>query len=361
MKFGQKLTSWIKNHKIAVSLGLFLILLGAIYLPTKVKAYVLGPEAEYQTANPQKKDLAQVVDVSGQVQAKNQAILKFQTSGKLAWVGVKKGDRVKKWQAIASLDKNELRKRLDKYLNSYLSERWDFEQDRDDYSAEGISLEEALISDAVKRTLEKDQFDLNEAVLDVEINQIAYDLATIYSPIEGIVTQIDIPVTGVNITPAGATFTIADPEIMIFEAKIDEADIAKTKEGQKVLIALDAYPDEEFEGKILRIDFTSTVTRGGGTAFPAEISLPENTELRFKNGLNGDAEIIIEEKEAILTIPLEALEEKNGQSFVQIIEGKKIKRIEVKVGLITDTRAEIISGLDENQKVITGEKKKNLK
>lgn len=357
MKIFSNFFLWIKTHKVLVSLLTFFLIAGAIYLPDKIQAVLEGPQSQYETINPEFKDLIQSVDVSGVVKAQNEAEVKFQTSGKLAWVGVQKGDRVQKWQALASLDKRELEKRLNKELLDFLSERWDFEQNREDYQAAGISLEKAMLSDAGKRILEKDQFNLDQTIIDYEIAKISYDLATIYSPIEGIITDIDIPIAGVNITPATAAITVTNPSLMIFEAKIDEIDIGLVREGQAVVIILDAYPEEKFEGTISKIDFNATTTKGGGTAFPAEIILPENSQLKFKNGMNGDAEIIINKKEQALTIPIEAVKEKDGKSTVRIIENREIKTVEITTGLTTDNLIEVLSGLTTDQTVIVSEKK----
>jgi RND family efflux transporter MFP subunit len=357
----KKIFAWLRSHKIIVSLAAFLIILGIIYLPSRIRKAVLGAEAEYDSVKPRTTDLTQIIDASGEIKAQEQATLKFQASGKLNWIGVEKGDQVKKWQAIASLDRRTIKKNLEKEIYDYLSERWDFEQDHSDYGSSGLPLDKSPLTDAAKRVLEKAQFDLNQSILDLEIDQISYELAVIYSPIDGIVTDIESPIPGVNITAATAEFTVANPEVMIFEALIDEADIGLAKTGQKATISLDAYPDQAFEGQIQRIDFASRTTSGGGTAFAAEILLPENESLRFKIGMNGDVEIIIQEKKEVLSIPLKALKEKNGQSFVQIIENKKLKEIEVQTGLATDTRVEVISGLGKDQKVVTGKKKQAKK
>lgn len=354
----KKLSSWLKKHKLLISFFIFLIILGIIYLPPKINAYLVGPEIDYKTVLPQKGSLTQTVDVSGEVKAENQATLKFQTSGKLAWVGVKKGDQVKKGQVLATLDKRELEKKLQKEIYDYLSERWDFEQTHDDYNTQGLPLEKSILSDAAKRILEKSQFDLNQTVLDLEIAALANELAVLTTPIAGIVTQVDSPLAGVNITPATANFVVTDPTKMYFETDIDEADISKIQIGQKVLVVLDAFPDEEFESQVLSLDFAAVATKGGGTAFPAKISLPQNENLKFKIGLNGDAQIIVAEKNDLLYIPAEAIIEKDGQTFVEIIDQKKLKEIPVETGLATDTQTEILSGLDPSQKVVTGEKKK---
>ena len=344
----KKTFSFIKRHKIFSAFILALIILLAITVPLRIKASVAKKQP--QTIKVKKEDIRLSVSATGTVQSENQVDLKFQTSGLLNWVGVKEGDKVQKWQAIASLDKKELEKNMIKTLKDYSKERADFDQDTK------VTYKDQIITDTIKRILEKNQFDLDKAVLDVELKDIVLKLATIVSPIAGIVTHVDVPVAGVNITPAGATFTIADPEKMKFMANIDEVDISLLKVGQKVLITLDAYPDEQFEGEVSKVSFASTTTKGGGTAFQIEIKMPENKDLRFKVGMNGDIEIIVEEKKDVLTIPNQALYQKDGQNFVKILENGKAKEVEVKKGLETDIETEIQEGLNEGQKVITSEK-----
>lgn len=359
MKAGiQKLITLIKKHKAPLSIGMAIFVIALAILPQRIQKIIAGPQAQYETTKVKKENIVQSVSASGEVESQEQVTLQFQTSGKLAWVGVKEGDRVNQWQTIASLDKRELEKDLEKELNDYLNERWDFEQEHEDYETSGKTKEQWLVSDAIKRILEKAQFDLNNAVIDVEIADLAIKLATIITPIDGIVTNIDSPVAGVNITPATARFTIANPGNMKFVANIDESDIGKVTMGQKVLVSLDAYPDEIFEGEVTKIAFAAITTKGGGTAFPVDITLPENIDQRFKVGMNGDAELIIAEKSEVLTVPPEAISTKKGETYLQVIEGREVKEIKVEKGLESDTQVEIISGVSEGQVVIIGEKER---
>ena len=344
----KKTFSFIKRHKIFSAFILALIILLAITVPLRVKTSVAKKQP--QTTEVRKEDLRLSVSATGTVQSENQVDLKFQTSGLLNWVGVKEGDKVQKWQAIASLDKRELEKNLIKTLKDYSKERADFDEETK------VTYKDQIITDTIRRILEKNQFDLDKAVIDVELKDIVLKLASLVTPIAGIVTHIDVPVAGVNITPAGAIFTIADPEKMKFTANIDEVDISRIKVGQKVLITLDAYSEEQFEGTISKTSFASTTTKGGGTAFQIETKMPENKDLRFKVGMNGDIEIIVEEKKDVLTVPNQALYQKDGRDFVKILENGKAKEVEVKKGLETDTKTEIQEGLNEGQKVITSEK-----
>lgn len=229
------------------------------------------------------------LNISGEIRAEKSVNLKFQTSGKLAWVDVKEGDYVKKWQAIASLDKKELEKKFQKEMNDYLNERWDFEQTQNDYQT---IKENRLVTDEIKRILEKAQFDLNNIVLDAEIADLAVKYATIFSPIDGIVTKIDEPIAGVNITPATAVFTIIDPKSVYFEAKADEEEVTKLQVGTKGIILLDAYPDQKLDSRITFISF-SPMSGETSTTYAVRLSLPENTNLRFRLGMGGEVEIKI--------------------------------------------------------------------
>ncbi len=297
----------------------------------------------------ERKKLTEKLTIPGEVNAEEKASLKFQTSGLLSWVGVKEGDWVKKGQAIASLDQRELKKRLERELNDYMTVRWDFEQTHEDYKD---YKDRYLLTDEMKRILEKAQFGLSNAVIDVELADLALKYATITTPIAGLVTHIDTPLAGINITPATATFEIVNPDSVYFEARIDELEIGKVKEGQKVIITLDSYPDKTFEGLVSTIDFAAS-TVGGSKVFLTKISLPQNSNRQFRLGMGGDAEIILSEKENVLVIPTEALVQRE-KNFVWTVDSEgKARKKEVDVGLSTDEEVEIINGLEEGEEVVS--------
>lgn len=347
-----RITSLLKHKKIIGSVAT-LTVLGFLFrgqIQSKI-----APKPPYKTAKIERQSLKQTVSASGKVQADQQATLKFQTSGYLAWVGVKKGDRVKKGQTIASLDKEELQKQLKQELIDYMNERWDFEKDRHTYHVSESNFGSYNLEYDIRNLLEKAQFDLNRTVLDVEIKNLALKYATLWTPIDGIVTSIDAPNAGVNITPATAAFVISNPDKMVFTAKVDEADIGQIKEGLRATVLLDAYPEEPITSQVEKVDFTSTTTSSGGTAFEVKLALPENSEEKFKIGMNGDADIIISEANDVLVVPFEAIREKNGEQFVWILENNKPVEKTVKVGFSDNTYTQILEGVSEDQTVITSD------
>lgn len=344
IKLVLRIYNFFKNKR---KLFLFLIILSiaAFFGYRTFKAR--SKKEVYKTALVKKQDIVQTVSASGKVKAEDEATVKFQTSGKLTWVGVKKGDRVKQWQTIASLDVRELERDLKKELLDYMNERWDYEQTTlDDYR-------DMAVTETIRRAKEQAQFDLDITILDVEIADIALEYATIYSPINGIVTTAEAPHPGVNVTPLTAEFIISNPDTLIFSANVDEVDIGKIKKGQKATIILDAYPEEEFIADVEHIEFTSSTTTGGGTAFAVKFKLPINTlDEKFKLGMNGEVDIVIEKKQDVLTIPFEAVKGDEEGSFVYILKDNKPEKIYIKPGFSNDIETQILDGLLEGDSII---------
>lgn len=330
--------------------------LAASFFVFREKIPVFSQKKEVKTTLIKKEPIQKTLSVSGEILSEEQVNLRFQTSGRLAWVGVDKGDYVEKWQVLASLDQRELQKSLKKELIDYMNTRWDMEQTRDDYDVNSNELDKYLLSDAAKRVLEKSQFSLDRSVLDVEINNIALEYSNLITPISGIVTSIDSPYAGINITPANAEITVANPNKMEIQAKVEEMDIGKVKKGQKAIITLDAYPEEEFTSYVKEIDFAPTTVRGGGTAYLISFDLPvNNSQEKYKLGMNADIDLILEEKQDTLTVPVETIKQRDSKIYVEVLEGEVKKEIEINTGIESEDNIEVIEGLSPGDKVIIPE------
>jgi len=336
----------ILSKKNIIIVVLLLVLTGAffIYRKNSLEAAKNG----VKTAKVKRENLTKYVSASGKIVALKEVELKFQASGQLVWVGVSVGDFVEPYQAIAQLDVRKLELDLKKELRDYSGERWDFEEDRQ------ITYRDSVLTDTIKRILEKNQFDLDKAVADVEITDIALKFATLVTPIGGVVTSVDTPVAGVNITAATAVFKVSDPDSLVFQAEVDEVDIAKIKEGQKVMIVLDAFSDNEIESYVDKIAYSAKTTSGGGTAFLVDISLPINVA-DYRIGMNGDVDIIVNEKDDVLVVDYDGIREEKGKKFVYVLNenGGREKR-PVKTGLESVDEVEIIEGVKEGEKVVVG-------
>lgn len=301
-----------------------------------------------KTVTVQKQDLVDSLSISGQIDAAEKANLQFQTSGLLSWVGVKEGDHVNKYQVIASLDKRELQNQMSQLLNTYMTNRWNFEQTQEDninWQTNGMT---DAARDAVRRVIDKSQFSLNNAVLNVEAQDLALKFANLWTPIEGIVTSIDTPNSGVNVTPTSANFMVINPKTIFFSATADQTDVVNFKVGLKGSIVLDSYPDNPIEGTVSSIGF---VPMAGETGTVYEIKMifaADNTDNSIRMGMTGDANFIFQQINGVLAVPASYVKTSNGDTYVWKMVGKTKEKVPVTIGVTIDGNTEIVSGLNEN-------------
>lgn len=271
----KKTPLWVR---VLVVLGVALILgrsLGAGPFRSKPQeVQVPQEEVEFQ----------EVISASGVLQAEERAILHFQTAGKLVWLGVEEGDTVGAWQALARLDTTK--------INA------DFQRARSDLREAEATLER--VYDEVKGHEADETFEQKEKRTKAEVAKdkaweavikTEKDLkeATLVSPIAGVVIDTSNLVAGQNILVTD-TIEIINPDSFQFSAQLDEIDYGRIKVGQAALVRLDAFPDEEFLGKVVLVGGATVTTKTGITAIPVKIKMAADT--RFIHGLNGDVEFL---------------------------------------------------------------------
>ena len=341
--------NWLSKNKIWLIVGLAGLTLLLVFRQAKAKSTTIPKGKTEKTVTVKQGNLTQTLELSGHLQAEENLTLRFQTSGLLTWVAVKEGDWVRRGQALATLDRRALEKTLKKELNDYSKERADFEQDQDDHKL----VREGLVIDyEIRRILDKAQWDLENSVIDVELADLSHRLAVLSSPIAGIITKVDQPFAGVNITPATAEFTVVNPSTIYFEASADEDELQEIPASASAQITLDAYPEETIDSKLIFQSFVP-LTSSNTISYRLKFSLPvDNSNLKYRLGMSGDAQIISRQSSNTLYIPLEALNEKEGRTFVILKSSPKNLEQEVEIGLETDEYVEIVSGLNAEQTLV---------
>ena len=296
-------------------------------------------------------DLKQTLTLSGKIAADEKVALRFQTSGKLTWVGVKEGDTVQKYQLLATLDKREIQKNLEKKLNTYMDTRWSFEQTQDDNNVNGRKMQDLILTDAEKRILEESQFGLNIAVLDVEIQNLALEYANLYSPVSGIVTRIDTPFAGTNITPSGSEIEIINPASTYLSVSADQNEVINLKPGMKAEIIMDPYPEEKLAGTVNTISFTPKEGESN-TVYEVKLTMPDSENIiKYRIDMTADAIFVINEKKDVLAIPTSLIMSESGKKYVYRKKNNSREKVYIETGTEFDNDTEIISGLSEGDLV----------
>lgn len=157
-------------------------------------------------------------------------------------------------------------------------------------------------------------------------------------------------VDGSAVAPGAAVFTIVDLSSVKFAGQVDESDVARVKVGSKAVATLDAVPGKDFASTVGSIRPTSVQTANGAVVFPVvmKVANPDGT---LRVGMSGNAVISVDDVTNAIAVPIEALvDTKDGQS-VFVVEGGKLVKRDVKTGVMTETKVQIVKGLEEGETV----------
>ena len=327
-----------KNKKwLFVGVGALILVLFFVFLRK--------PKKEPDTFTIKKGEIKKELSLSGKIDAKEKVSLQFQQGGLMSWVGVKEGDFVRKNQAIASLDTRLTSINLKKSLNIYSITRLDFDQLNKDYEKYEENADNNY-REKIKRILQKNQLTLENSVLDVESLDLSIKLSSISTPISGIVTKVSNPIAGVNVLPSQSQFEIINPATIYFSVSVDQMDLFGLNKEKEVEIVLDAYPDTKLLGKIDNISF-APILGETGTVYEVKMVFEklDNKDMRYKIGMTGDANLILEKQENVLFVPQEYVKEDAKGKYLLV--GKKMEKIYVETGLESDTSVEIKNNIKE--------------
>jgi len=336
----KSIKSFLFKHKIISLILIILIGVGIFFLRPK-------PGKPVPLEKVERKEFVQSLSITGTITAEKEVSLTFPISGTISYVGVKKGDSVKQGALIATLDQRTALKNLQSTLISYSLQRDTFDQTQDNY--QNRRPDQAL-NDSMKRILQDNQFNLDKAIVSVELQDLAKQQSVLSSPISGIITKADAKTNGVTAIAGTTGFTITDPNSLEFKMEVDEADIAKIKEGQQVKVTLDPYPDKTLYLTVQSIDFVTHTTSTGGNAYDVKAAMSQSNNLSYRVGMNGNAEIILLKKQNVLAVPLASLVEDNK---IYIKTKKGFVKKTLKLGIQNDTSSEVLSGLSEGDQIVS--------
>lgn len=199
---------------------------------------------------------------------------------------------------------------------------------------------------------------LREAQLTYERKQEELDSLTLKAPIGGQVIALSTE-DGQKVEAGKTVVKIASYEKMNTQVPIDELDIVHIKEGMDATVTVDAMPGETFAAKVVEVAREGGSQQddrydnyGGPSGFPVKVEILEPGDLRA--GMTANVSIFIDERKDVLAVPIEAIYEKEGASFVQVVEGGKLREVEVQLGLQDQALAEVLEGLTEGQEVVIG-------
>jgi HlyD family secretion protein len=355
-------------------------------------------------AKVEKGDLAKSVVATGKIEPITKVEVKSKASGIVKKLYVDYGDRVKKGQVLAELDRDEIQARVDQARAqleassaSLNGTRADLERAKVDAEspdlpmlkrayerAQGMAKEGVVSASALddaqkayllavnKQNVAKAQLQVLQAKIGQAQGQMAQDRAnlkqleeqlsytTIESPLDGIVLSRDVEigdaVSSILVLGSTATLvmTLGDTSEVYVKGKVDESDIGKVYLGQPARIKVESFKDKTFTGKVTKIS-PMGVEKDNVTTFEVRVSI-NNPEGVLKAMMTANAEIILEEHKNVLQIPEGAIiydKDKNASVEVpdpKAKEGKK--KLAVNIGISNGAKTELLKGLKEGDQVV---------
>lgn len=177
------------------------------------------------------------------------------------------------------------------------------------------------------------------------------DQLEIRSPMDGVVGGI-YRQPGETVSSGDWLGDVYNTSNMRMWTEIDDVDMLQVKQEAPVKVTVDALPNEKFEGKVERV---STMGRDSNGATRFSVTIQVNGGPQLKPGMQARAYIDAGSAEDVLLIPLEAIFEEDGATKVEILNQSGVPEVKtVKLGLMNDRYAEVVSGLNEGDDVITG-------
>lgn len=314
------------------------------------------------------------ITATGTIEPVTSVTVGTQVSGIVSKLFVDYNSVVKKGQVIAELDKTNLMSQLNTAKTQLATAQSQLNYQTANYNRYKTLFEKGLVAaddfDNAKLSYTQAKEQVTSAKEEVQRAQTNLGYATITSPIDGVVLSKSVE-EGQTVAASFSTpelFTIAqDLTNMQVVADVDEADIGDVKEGERVTFTVDAYPDDTFEGEVKQVRQEATTTNNVVT-YEVVISAP-NADLKLKPGLTANVTIYTAERKGVLSVPSKALrftpqketvgkmkivDVANAKNKVWTIEGNSIVAHKVNIGMTDGTNTQIVGGISEGTKVITG-------
>ena len=263
-------------------------------------------EKRFDAIHPSRGSIRQVISTTGAVEPQNRVKIQSSVGGRIEEILVEEGRVVKKGTVLAMLS----------------------------------STERAALLDAAKLKGKSEESYWNNV----------YKKTTVLAPMDGqvIVRSVD---PGQTVTASDSLFVLSDH--LIVKAFVDETDIGRVKIGQKALIGLDAYPDIRVTGAVEHIYYESHL-QNNVNIYNVDI-IPDRIPDVFRSGMSANIKIIVQEKKGALLLPLSAVQNRNGKTFVRqksddAEKGRRYTKVET--GLQDGSNIEILDGVTEQSVVL---------
>ncbi|MEJ2145214.1 MAG: efflux RND transporter periplasmic adaptor subunit, partial [Acidobacteriota bacterium] len=346
-------------------------------------------------------DFAMSVVATGAIEPVATVEIKSKASGLIKEIYVDDGDKVSRGQVLVELDKEMLEAQLreaeankqaaaaqlaeahsDHASARNMKKKLEMDlrnlEDKVAYLRKQVARYEALFSERLipHSDLEEREREVQEAHFQAEAlksellmqgAQATLDRAeenlrysTIRSPLDATVlkrhVEVGDAVSSILQLGSQATLilTLGDMQSVYFEGRVDETDIGKVFDGQEARVKVDAFRDQPFPGKVVRIAPLGE-ERDNVIGFEVRVAITDPQKI-LRARMSANAEIIVEQKKDVLLIPESAvIYDKSRKTFVNLYDPAAeghCRRVPVEIGISDGTTTEVVAGVNAGNQVV---------
>jgi HlyD family secretion protein len=378
--------------KLIIGLVVVLALGGIVFASIHAQGHDKG--ATVYAAVVGRRELAQIVKATGELQPRVQVNISAHVVGKIDKLYVQEGDRIGKGKPFLHLEEQAFLALRDQWAAQLRSSQTAVQQAK-------VSLADAQIKLARAQKLKTEgiltQADLETAQLAETSARLALDSAnesvgqskanlvkaqddltktTIYSPIDGRVIALnakegEVVITGTMNNPGSVIGIIADMADINAEVDVDETEIVNIRVGQRAVLRVDALPGKEYTGKVIEVGSSgyNRANQPDITFFKVKVLL-DHPDDSLRARMSVRAEISTATHPNTLAVPIQAVVEREDEGdakgarkdsqapkshkVVFVVTGGKAHQRTVETGLSDETSVELTAGVKAGEQVVTG-------
>ncbi|WP_295830037.1 efflux RND transporter periplasmic adaptor subunit [uncultured Winogradskyella sp.] len=403
------------SKKLKIILAIIAVVL--LLLVVGKSTGMFGKKGNFKQVNTQVVELKEVIETvsaTGKIQPEVEVKISSEVSGEILELPFKEGQQVKKGDLLVKVNPDLIQSALSRTQASYKNVRANLEQAeatlkqaKADYDRSKSLFDKGVISradwDRAIAAFETAQAGRSSAYYGVQsagasVNEARDNLSrtTIYAPMSGTISLLNVElgerVVGTQQMAGTEILRVANLNNMEVEVDVNENDIVKVNIGDTTIVEVDAYLKKQFKGIVTEIanSAAGTLAADQVTNFKVKVRIIEEsyadlTEGKpeayspFRPGMTATVDIITDKRESSIAVPISAIVIKTDTSSVKKTYGNKTVTTDtsssvdeekfecvfvnensiaklrvVKTGIQDDTNIEIVSGLKEGDKIITG-------
>ncbi|MCY8462411.1 efflux RND transporter periplasmic adaptor subunit [Bacillus spizizenii] len=325
-----------------------------------------------QTGGLEEKEISSTVMVPGTLKFSNEQYVFYEADkGTLEDIKVKEGDKVKKGTPLITYTNEQLS--LEKEQNQLTAESNQLQIDQIQEKVKALdSKEKELEKQVGKKEAEKQiesertELQMQERTAEIELKQTELQRQSLANRVSDLQVKSDIEGTVISVNQEAASkksdiqepvIHIGNPKDLVVSGKLSEYDTLKVKKGQKVTLTSDVIQDKTWKGTVSAVGLVpdqqeSTAAQGTDQAvqYPLQVKIKGNLP-EGKPGFKFIMNIETDKRKANM-LPSKAVKKEDDQYYVYTVKDGKAKRVDVKIGEVTDDLTEIKEGISQDDQVI---------